>query len=94
MQGFFIYKGAGEYMQQFIKELMKGTNEYIEIREIDPEGNTKQHFLKPDQIAQYKPPMDKNVYIGMYDRQKNNGTAIGCISTGTLWADYDGLRQG
>lgn len=70
---------------------MKGTNDYIEIREIDPEGNTKQHFLKPDQIAQYKPPMDKNVYIGMYDRQKNNGTAIGCISTGTLWADYDGL---
>ena len=78
-------------MQQFLYELMKGTNDYIEIREIDPEGNTKQHFLKPDQIAQYKPPMDKNVYIGMYDRQKNNGTAIGCISTGTLWADYDGL---
>ena len=78
-------------MQQFIKELAKGTNDYIEIREIDLEGNTKQHFLKPDQIAQYKPPMDKNVYIGMYDRQKNNGTAIGCISTGTLWADYDGL---
>ena len=82
---------AGEYMQQFIKELAKGTNDYIEIREIGPEGNTKQLFLKPDQIAQYKPPMDKNVYIGMYDRQKNNGTAIGCISTGTLWADYDGL---
>jgi len=78
-------------MQQFIKELAKGTNDYIEIREIGPEGNTKQLFLKPDQIAQYKPPMDKNVYIGMYDRQKNNGTAIGCISTGTLWADYDGL---
>jgi len=82
---------TGEYMQQFIKELAKGTNDYIEIREIGPEGNTKQLFLKPEDLKGYRPPMDKNVYIGMYDRQKNNGTAIGCISTGTLWADYDGL---
>lgn len=85
-------EGRGEYMQQFIKELMKGTNDYIEIREIGPEGNTKQHFLKPDQIAQYKPPMDKNIYFGVYSRFRKDGKAQSCNTTKALWVDYDGME--
>lgn len=81
-------------MQQFIKELAKGTNDYIEIREIDPEGNTKQHFLKPDQIAQYKPPMDKNVYFGVYSRFRKDGKAQSCSTTKALWVDYDAGMEG
>lgn len=77
---------------QIIQELFKDARGYVEIRELgnNSKGN-KTHFIRPDKICSYRPPMDKNVYFGIYDRQKGNGKAIGCISTGALWADYDDL---
>lgn len=79
--------------QQVIAQaLFKDATGYVEIRELaDYSNGNRTHFIKPDQIAEYKPPIEKNVYFGVYDRQENNGTATGCISTGALWADYDGL---
>jgi predicted transcriptional regulator len=81
-------------MQQFIKELAKGTNDYIEIREIDPEGNTKQHFLKPEDLKDYRPPMDKNIYFGVYSRFRKDGKAQSCSTTKALWVDYDAGMEG
>jgi hypothetical protein len=81
-------------MQQFIKELMKGTNDYIEIREIDPEGNTKQHFIKPEDLKDYRPPMNKNIYFGVYSRNRKDGKAQSCNTTKALWVDYDAGMEG
>lgn len=81
-------------MQQFIKELAKGTNDYIEIREIDLEGNTKQHFLKPEDLKDYRPPMDKNIYFGVYSRFRKDGKAQSCNTTKALWVDYDAGMEG
>ena len=81
-------------MQQFIKELAKGTNDYIEIREIDPEGNTKQHFIKPEDLKGYRPPMDKNIYFGVYSRFRKDGKAQSCSTTKVLWVDYDAGMEG
>ena len=81
-------------MQQFIKELAKGTNDYIEIREIDSEGNTKQLFLKPEDLKGYRPPMDKNIYFGVYSRFRKDGRAQSCNTTKALWVDYDAGMEG
>ena len=81
-------------MQQFIKELAKGINDYIEIREIDLEGNTKQHFLKPEDLKDYRPPMDKNIYFGVYSRFRKDGKAQSCNTTKALWVDYDAGMEG
>jgi hypothetical protein len=37
----------------------------------------------------YKPPQDKNVYIGMLTRSRQQGTANASLTTRALWADYD-----
>ncbi|MDI9512547.1 MAG: hypothetical protein QM307_05370, partial [Bacillota bacterium] len=81
-------------MQQFLYELAKGTNDYIEIREIDSEGNTKQHFLRPEDLKGYRPPMDKNVYFGVYSRCRKDGKAQSCSTTKALWVDYDAGMEG
>ena len=54
---------------RFLEEIIKGTNEYLEIREIDHEGNVTQHFLKPQDINKYTPPKHKNVIWG-FSRNK------------------------
>ena len=79
-------------MQQFIKELAKGTNDYIEIREIGPEGNTKQLFLKPEDLKDYRPPMDKNIFW-VYSRFRKDGKTQDC-NTKALWVDYDAGMEG
>lgn len=75
---------------KFLDKLFKDSKGYINIREIDQNGKVKQHFLTLEQAKSYKGP-DKHIYFGVYTRQKGNGKANGCISTGALWADFDGL---
>lgn len=79
---------------QFIKELIKDTNEYLEIREIGKDKeDINQHFIRPDDIMDYKPPADKNVYFGVYSRAIKSGKAKSCSTTRVLWADFDeGMR--
>lgn len=78
---------------KFIEEIFKGTNDYIEIREIDREGEARQHFIKQDDIKDYNPPLDKNVYYGVYSRQKKDGKAKSCNTTKVLWVDYDDMAD-
>jgi len=55
-------------LNEFVRALFDGATGYMEIREIDKAGNVKQLFLKRGEIANYKPPNDKNIYFGVYDR--------------------------
>lgn len=80
-------------MIEFVRALFDGATGYMEIREIDKAGNVKQLFLKRGEIANYKPPNDKNIYFGVYDRSREDGTSKSCESTGALWADYDDGRS-
>jgi len=89
---FTVQRKRGQNLNTLTKEIFNNADGYIEIRELSnsSQGN-KRHFIRPNKIRDYRPPLDRNVYFGVYDRQRGNGKAIGCISTGTLWADYDGL---
>lgn len=73
----------------FLKALFEGEKDYIEIREISQEGQTKQFFFKFNELLEYVPPKDKNVYFGLYGRRIEKGNAESCTTTRVLWADYD-----
>lgn len=76
----------------FLDELFKDSEGYINIREIDHNNNAKQQFLTLERAKNYKGLEDKHIYFGVYTRRKGNGKASGCISTGTLWADFDNMQ--
>ena len=81
--------------EEFSKLIFKDIDGLINIREIDKEEKgkkpvIKQSFLTMDQLQKYDAPQDKNIYYGVYTRNGREGKAIGCKTTGALWADYDG----
>lgn len=75
---------------ELIEQLFKGTNDYINIREIgQSKEDRKQHFFKLKDFQAYDPPQDKNIYFGVFGRPGRDGTAKGCNDTRVLWCDYD-----
>lgn len=93
LEGLFICpERKGENLNtKFINELYKDVDGLINVREIDKQGEVKQHFLTLDQLQSYEVPTDKNVYYGLYSRSGRTGTAKGCRTTGALWTDYDNM---
>lgn len=78
----------------FYNALFSKASKYIEVRLIDKHKNvTGRHFMTFDELKTYSPPMDQNVYIGLFDRNKrNNGKLENCFKTNCLWADFDGMQ--
>lgn len=76
---------------ELMKILFQDTDDFIEIRELP---GRKQHFLKVEDIESYKPPMDKNIYFGVYGRSRRSGKAKDCTTTRALWVDYDKGMEG
>ena len=73
----------------FLALLYKGLSGYIEIREIN-KGKSKPSFFNYEQLLEYYPCTDKNVYIGMFTRKnKTSGEGKNCLESRVLWADFD-----
>jgi hypothetical protein len=79
-----------QVLEEFIRALFKNLDGYINVREIDLKSNGKNKFFKNvEELINYKPPADKNVYFGVYSRKAKSGKGEGCNTTGVLWADFD-----
>lgn len=78
---------------ELIKELFSGTDDYIEVREIAPDNKVKQLFFKYPDIESYEPPENRNIYFGVFNRDKRKGKAVDCSTTKTVWADYDNMES-
>ena len=75
---------------EFIKELFKGSDGYVEIREIGADfEKAKQHFFTKQNIESYTPAPHLNIYFGAYSRNKKSGKAGACEDTRAIWVDYD-----
>jgi len=72
----------------FLYQLFRDSADYVEIREIGAQG-TRQYFLTLDELTTYSPPTTKNIYFGVYSRARHSGKTQDCLTTGTIWADYD-----
>lgn len=79
----------------FLEALYKDYKKYIEVREINRNGEvTARHFFKYKELQNYEPPMDKNIYVGIYERKNNrSGAAINCSKTSALWIDFDDMTE-
>lgn len=85
-------KSLSEKAQQrvdFLKALFDKAeaSEYIEIREIGEKR--KQYFLKLNSLYCYEPPLNANVYFGVFSRIRKSGKAEACSTTRALFADFD-----
>ena len=79
---------------KFFNLIYKNNTGYVEIREIDREGKSKQKFFKDiEELNGYIPPKDKNIYFGVYSRKTKRGTKKYCKDTKVLWADFDNMEQ-
>jgi len=77
-----------ESKDKFLYTLYKNLRGLIEIREIN--GKAKSQFLTFDQLLEYYPRADKNIYIGMLTRKnEHSGKAENCLEGRVLWADFD-----
>ena len=75
----------------FIFDNLEG---YIEIREIDTKGINKKWLKTKDDIKNYTPPKERNVYFGCYERNsRRNGKASNCINSNIIWLDFDKIKD-
>ncbi len=78
---------------EFVNILFKNMSGFIEIREIK-EGQVSREWLDSWKgVESYDPPVNKNVYVGMFTRKQKKGTRKYCKQTKVLWADYDNMSQ-
>lgn len=89
----FDCKSPREEVQQKRADFLKAifdkaeASEYIEIREIGEKR--KQYFLKLNSLYCYEPPLNANVYFGVFSRIRKSGKAEACSTTRALFADFD-----
>lgn len=77
----------------FLNKIFSDIDGNIEVREVGKtKKETRRYFFKSlSDLEKYEVPKNRNVYIGMFSRMGRNGSTEGCITTKTLWADYDGV---
>lgn len=79
-----------QLQQEFLSALFDDAG-FINIREIGQ--YVKDKFYKLADIESYEPPQDRNVYFGVYTRNKHEGKAENCTTTGALWLDFDDMTD-
>lgn len=73
--------------QKYFKVLFENATEYIEIRTIN--NKVEQTFMKYDELLKYQPPMDTNIYVGMFERSRKKGDKNSVKTTNVLYLDFD-----
>lgn len=90
---FSMSKQSGELSEQkesFCDSVFSGMKKYIELREIGADGKASRKFYKVSELKEYVPPADKNVYVGIFERNtKKSGRTENCSKTQALWVDFD-----
>lgn len=78
--------------ERFYKALYSNLKGYIEIRLIGDQG-VRQIFLTYKELLHYTPPMDVNVYAGIFGRRIKKGTTDSCNKTNALYLDFDDMAR-
>lgn len=73
--------------RKYFKVLFENATEYIEIRTIN--NKVEQTFMKYDELLKYQPPMDTNIYVGMFERSRKKGDKNSVKTTNVLYLDFD-----
>ncbi len=78
---------------KFINHILSNLPGFIEIREFNSAGYVnKVWFKKADELLEYKPPEEKDVYFGVSGRKNTkSGKSNNLTKVNALWADYDDM---
>jgi len=78
---------------EFVNILFEDLSGYIEIREIkNGQANTK-YLKNTAELMEYDPPVDNNIYIGMFTRKQKRGRNKDIQKTQVLWLDFDDVES-
>lgn len=82
-----------EERNAYYNALFSKSSKYIEVRIINGnEGVKKQLFFTYEELLKFEPPMEHNVYVGLFDRYNTkSGKTENCFKTKCLWADFDDM---
>lgn len=82
-----------EERNAYYNALFSKSSKYIEVRIINGnEGVKKQLFFTYEELLKFEPPMEHNVYVGLFDRYNTkSGKIENCFKTKCLWADFDDM---
>lgn len=76
--------------EDFIKTFYKNLSGFFEVREIAAAGKAKSiYFEDLKELLNYRPPTNKNIYIGMFTRKRKKGRKEDIKQTQALWLDFD-----
>jgi len=79
---------------KFINHILSKLPGFIEIREFNDSGYVnKVWFKNADEVLDYHPPGEKDVYFGVAGRKDTkSGKADNLTEVNALWADYDDME--
>jgi DNA-binding MarR family transcriptional regulator len=78
---------------EFINILFKDLSGFIEIREIAAGKSNQIFFDSAAELINYDPPVDNNIYIGMFTRKQKRGRNKDIQETQVLWLDFDDVES-
>src|SRR5699024_9028308 len=59
---------------------------------IDKEENVEQLFFTYNELINYPTPQDKNIYVGIYERnKKGSGRIDNCTRSNAIYLDFDNV---
>ena len=73
----------------YFEKLFSNFDKYIEVRLIKDNEKPEQLFFKYNELLEYTPPQDTNVYVGMFERKTKKGTKASVTKTNVLYLDFD-----
>lgn len=79
--------------KNYFKTLFENLKGYIEIREIANAKARTRYFNDLEELMEYEPPIDKNIYVGMMTRTRKRGKLQDTGKTRVLWLDFDDVES-
>jgi hypothetical protein len=79
--------------ERFLNTLFKNLSGFIEIREIKDGKSNQKFFQNVDDLMEYEPPTDKNIYFGVMTRSRKRGRIEDTRKTNVLWFDFDDVAS-
>lgn len=74
--------------QKYINTLFSNVDKYIEVRLIN-DNKVEQIFMSYRELLDYEFPMNTNVYIGIFERNRKKGDKNSVTKTNALFLDFD-----
>ncbi|HMA60387.1 MAG TPA: hypothetical protein VKN64_08855 [Halanaerobiales bacterium] len=78
---------------RFCKVLFDNLEGYVEIAELKNGKMPKQYYNSVEELKEYDPPQDKDVFLGVFSRKYPSGKIEAVNQTNAIWLDFDNISD-